>query len=256
MYFLTLFFCFGLIFGSFYNVCIYRMPHGKSVVKPRSFCPSCGKLIPWYENIPLVSYIFLRGQCSSCGESFSFRYFFIELLTGLMFAFAFYKYGLSVKTLEFIVFTSAMIIMFFTDLDERILPDIITLGFIPVGLIFSWFVLDRTPKESFLVAIAGAGGLYLIAWLYFKIKKIEGMGMGDVKMLAMMGTFLGVRTFIALLMASLLGTIVGLILVYGMKKGKNYEIPFGCFLAIASVITYIYGGEILLYYIQHFWIQQ
>lgn len=245
-------FILGLIFGSFFNVCIYRMPIDKSVVKPRSFCFSCNKTIPWYENIPLISYLILRGKCSSCGTKFSSRYLFIEFFSGLIFAYGLYKFGLSVKALEFVVLTSSMLILFFTDLDERILPDKITLGLIPVGLIFAYFSLERTLLQSFTVAIAGAGGLWLIAFIYLKIKKVEGMGMGDVKMLALMGAFLGTRSLLALLISSLLGTIVGLFIIYGLKKGKDYEIPFGCFLSIGTVITYLYGNEIILYYIRHF----
>jgi len=245
-------FILGLIFGSFFNVCIYRMPVGKSVVKPRSFCMNCGKTIPWYENIPLISYIFLKGKCSSCGEKFSIRYFFIELVSGIIFAYGLYKFGLSLKALEFIVLTSSMLILFFTDLDERILPDKITLGLIPVGLIFAYFSPERTLQESLTVAILGAGGLWLIAYLYLKIKKIEGMGMGDVKMLALMGAFLGKYALLALLIGSILGTIVGLFIIYGLKKGRDYEIPFGCFLAIGTVITYLYGNDIILYYVTHF----
>lgn len=252
MFLYITFFILGLIFGSFYNVCIYRMPIGKSVVKPRSFCFKCNKVIPWYENIPLISYLILRGKCSTCGAKFSIRYFFIELISGFIFLFGFYKFGLSVKALEFVVLTSSMLILFFTDLDERILPDKITLGMIPVGLLFSYFSLDRSLQESIIVAIAGAGGLWLIAFLYLKIKKIEGMGMGDVKMLALMGAFLGTRALLALLISSLLGTIVGLFIIYGLKKGKDYEIPFGCFLSIGTIITYLYGSEIILFYVQHF----
>ena len=168
-------FFFGLIFGSFFNVCIYRFPRDESIVKPRSFCPGCGKTIPWYENIPLFSYIFLRGKCSTCGATISFRYFFVEFITGLAFGFSVFYFGLSIKTAEFIILASLMIILFFTDLDERILPDKITLWFIPVGLAFAFFSMERNLKESILVAILGAGGLALIAWIYFKVKKIENL---------------------------------------------------------------------------------
>jgi len=256
MQLLIIIFILGLIFGSFFNVCIYRMPIDKSIVKPRSFCFSCNKTIPWYENIPLFSYLFLRGKCSTCGAKFSPRYFLIELFSGFIFAYGLYKFGLSIKALEFVVLTSAMLILFFTDLDERILPDKITLGMIPIGLIFAYFSFDRTLNQSLVVAIAGAGGLWLIAWIFFKIKKIEGMGMGDVKMLALMGAFLGTKSLLALLIASLLGTVVGLFIIYGLKKGRDYEIPFGCFLAIGTVITYLFGNEIIMFYIKHFIYQQ
>ncbi len=252
---LGLFFVFvlGSMFGSFFNVCIYRLPHEEmSVVKPRSFCPSCQKPIPWYYNIPLLSYLFLRGKCAYCGAKISFRYFFIEFLTGMLFVFGVVRFGFSFKTLEFIILSSIMLILFFTDLDERILPDEITLGFIPVGLLFAYFSPDRTLKEAFLVAIFGAGLLFLLAYVYLKLKGIEGMGMGDVKMLALMGAFLGTKAFLALMIASVLGTVVGLFIIYVLKKGKNYEIPFGCFLALGTVITYLYGNRIIAYYIEHF----
>lgn len=245
-------FFFGLIFGSFFNVCIYRFPRDESIVKPRSFCPGCGKTIPWYENIPLFSYLFLRGKCSTCGATISFRYFFVEFVTGLTFGFSVFHFGLSLKTAEFLILASLMIILFFTDLDERILPDKITLWFIPVGLVFAFFSMERNLAESILVAILGAGGLALIAWIYFKVKKIEGMGMGDIKMLALMGAFLGIKAFLALLIAALLGTIVGIFIIYVLKKGKRYEIPFGCFLSIGTLVAYVYGNEMLAWYVRRF----
>jgi len=245
-------FILGSMFGSFFNVCIYRLPKELSVVKPRSFCPSCKKAIPWYYNIPLLSWLFLRGKCAYCGEKISFRYFLIELLTAFIFTFGVYKFGFTLKALEFIVLASIMLILFFTDLDERILPDEITLGFIPVGLIFAYFSPDRGFVESLVVGVIGAGMLFLLAYVYLKLKGIEGMGMGDVKMLALMGTFLGKKAFLALMIASVLGTIVGLFIIYVLKKGKRYEIPFGCFLAIGTVITYLYGNDIISYYVRHF----
>ncbi len=251
---LVLFFAFiiGSMFGSFFNVCIYRLPEELSVIKPRSYCPFCKKTIPWYYNIPLLSYLFLRGKCAYCGARISFRYFFVELLTALIFTYGVYKFGLTLKALEFITLSSIMLILFFTDLDKRILPDEITLGFIPVGLIFAYFSPERTLTESLVVGIIGAGMLFLLAYIYLKLKGIEGMGMGDVKMLALMGTFLGKQAFLALMIASVIGTIVGLFIIYVLKKGKNYEIPFGCFLAIGTVLTYLYGNEIISYYVRHF----
>ncbi len=251
---LGLFFVFvlGTMFGSFFNVCIYRLPKELSVIKPRSFCPNCKKTIPWYYNIPIFSWLYLRGKCAYCGAKISFRYFFIEFLTGLIFAFGVYKFGVSFKALEFILLASIMLILFFTDLDERILPDEITLGFIPIGLIFAYFSPDRGFVESLVVGVVGAGLLFLLAYIYLKIKGIEGMGMGDVKMLALMGTFLGKQAFLALMIASVVGTIVGLFIIYVLKKGRQYEIPFGCFLSIGTIITYLYGNDIVHYYITHF----
>ncbi len=243
---------FGLIFGSFYNVCIYRLPIGKSVVRPRSFCPSCERLIPWYENIPVLSWLALRGKCSGCGAGITFRYTFVELTAGLIFGYGVYRFGLTIQALEFIVLASLMLILFFTDLHERILPDKITLWFIPVGLAFSWFSPTRTLLESALVGVAGAGGLYLLAWIYLKVKGIEGMGMGDVKMLALMGTFLGIKAFLALMIGAVLGTVVGLFVIYVLKKGRQYEIPFGCFLAVGTVVAYLWGDPMINWYVSRF----
>ncbi|BBB32723.1 leader peptidase (prepilin peptidase) / N-methyltransferase [Thermotomaculum hydrothermale] len=245
-------FVLGSMFGSFFNVCIYRLPKELSIIKPRSFCPSCNKTIPWYYNIPLISWLYLRGKCAYCGAKISFRYFFVELLTALIFTFGVYKFGFSLKALEFIVLTSLMLILFFTDLYERILPDEITLGFIPIGLIFAYFSPERGFLESLVVGVIGAGLLFLLAYIYLKIKGIEGMGMGDVKMLALMGTFLGKKAFLALMIGSIIGTIVGLFIIYVLKKGRHYEIPFGCFLAIGTVITYLYGDNLIHYYVTHF----
>lgn len=245
-------FCFGLIFGSFYNVCIYRLPLGKSLVKPRSFCPGCGKTIPWYENIPVFSWIVLKARCSDCGMPIPFRYTLVELISGFLFAFGVHRYGISIQAMEFIVLASLMLILFFTDLEERILPDRITLWFLPVGLLFAWLSWERTVLESALVGLAGAGGLFLLAWVYFKIKGIEGMGLGDVKMLALMGTFLGIKAFLALLIASLLGSVIGVVLVSILKKGRRYEIPFGSFLAVGTIVAYIYGNDMLRWYVTRY----
>ncbi len=249
---LVISFLFGLIFGSFYNVCIYRLPLGKSIVKPRSFCPKCERAIPWYENIPVLSWIFLRGKCAGCGTGISFRYTFVELTSGVIFAYGVHAFGLSLKTAEFVLLGSLMLILFFTDLHERILPDKITLWFIPVGLAFAYFATDRTLLESVLVGVAGAGGLYLLAWGYLKLKGVEGMGMGDVKMLALMGAFLGIKAFLALMIAAVIGTFVGLFLIYGMKKGREYEIPFGCFLSLGTMIAYLYGAQLIAWYVGKF----
>lgn len=250
----------GLLIGSFLNVCIYRMPKDLSVVSPRSYCPKCETPIPWYENIPLVSFVLLRGRCRHCGAPISWRYPTVELLTGVTFAVVGWKLGFTWVALKACVFSALLIGLIFSDFEERILPDQFTLGGAAAGLVFSaalpmdsFFMRLLLPPglspaihsvgESLLAMIVAAGSLWLIGELYYRVRKIEGLGLGDVKMVAMIGAFLGLQgTLFTLIVGSVLGSVLGLLLVFILRKdARTYELPFGSFLGIAALATGVLG---------------
>jgi leader peptidase (prepilin peptidase) / N-methyltransferase len=245
---------FGLLIGSFLNVCIYRMPRDLSVVKPRSFCPECNQTIAWFDNIPLLSYALLGGRCRRCGHRISMRYPVVELLTGLQFFFAFRMLGTTLAAAKFAVFGAIMIALVFSDLEERILPDEFTLGGTALGVIFAAFVPvtggilllifynSKHPGlvsvcDSLLAAGVYSGALWSLRTAYEKLRHREGMGLGDVKMAAMIGAFLGLQAaLLAFLVGSLLGVVVGV--CYAWFTGKDastYELPFGSFLGVAAL---------------------
>ena len=241
----------GCIVGSFLNVVIYRFPRGKSVVRPRSYSVSCGHQIRWYENIPIVSYILLKGKCSSCGEKISLRYPFVEFLTGLAAVAAYLKWGLTVDFIFNFLFLAILIAITFIDIDFKIIPDELNLiGFI-LGIIYSFFRPDYTVIDALLGATVGAGFLFLIGYLYFKIKDIEGLGFGDVKLMASVGTYLGwFGSLFTIFFGSLVGAVVGITVAY-LKREKDkgkYEIPFGPFLALGAVVYLFFGDKIREWY--------
>ncbi len=244
-------FLLGLIVGSFLNVVIYRMPRGLSVVKPRSYCTKCGHKIRWYENIPVLSYIFLRGKCSSCGEKISVRYPLIEILTGLAAVAAYLKWGLTVDFIFNFLFLSLLIAITFIDIDFKIIPDELNLVGFFLGIVYSFFRHDFSVFDAFLGAVVGAGFLFLIGYLYFKFKGIEGLGFGDVKLMAFIGTYLGwFGSLFTIFFGSLLGAIVGITVAYikGEKNKNRYEIPFGPFLATGAAIYLFFGERIREWY--------
>jgi len=200
---------FGLMIGSFLNVCIYRLPRRLSPVRPRSSCTTCGHLITWYENFPIASYLVLRGRCRGCGSPISPMYPIIEAITGGMFLGAYLLYGPSLLLLARLIFGCAMLVLFVIDLQHRILPNVITLPGIVAGLLLSE-VAGPGWKDSLIGIAAGGGVLWAIAEVYYRLRKQEGLGMGDVKMLAMIGAFLGWKLMLlTLVLASFSGTIVG-----------------------------------------------
>jgi leader peptidase (prepilin peptidase)/N-methyltransferase len=184
-------FLMGLCIGSFLNVCIYRLPAAKSIVHPRSMCPNCDTLIPFYDNIPVFSYLWLKGQCRHCEIKISMRYPIVELLGGLFALAAYLKFGLEVQTLIYYLFMAALLAVTFIDIDHRIIPDVITLPGIPIGFAASFALPAITYKDSLLGILIGGGSLFLVAWLYTLLTKKEGMGGGDIKLLAMMGAIVG-----------------------------------------------------------------
>ena len=238
----------GLIIGSFMNVCIYRLPRGLSPVRPRSSCTSCGHQIAWHENIPIASYIALGGRCAGCGASISLMYPIIEGLTGLVFLGAYVLYGPSLALIARLIFGCAMIVLFVIDLQHKILPNVITLPGVVVGLLLSELA-GPGWKDSIIGLVAGGGVLWGIAEIYYRVRKEEGLGMGDVKMLAMIGAFLGWKLMLlTLVLASFSGTIVGVGVLVAKKESLKYALPFGTFLAAGALVAAAAGDQILTWY--------
>lgn len=243
-------FILGLLWGSFANVVILRLPQGESVVLPRSHCPSCQATIAWYDNIPVLSWLVLRARCRRCQASISWRYPLVELLTGVGFAAVFWKYGLSWLTLEYLIFVWGLIVVSFIDLDHMILPDVFTLSGIVIGLLGAALNPERAFWPSFLGVLMGGGFLWMIAYFYWLIRKEEGMGGGDIKLLAWIGAVLGWTSIpFVVLIASLVGSLVGLTVAFRSRSGLKSMIPFGPYLALAALL-FLFGGEKLsLWYI-------
>jgi leader peptidase (prepilin peptidase)/N-methyltransferase len=239
----------GSIAGSFLNVCVHRLPRGRSVVWPGSACPQCGRELAWFENIPVVSYIGLGGRCRTCRAPISVRYPFIETLTALMFAAAWWYYGPGLLLVSRLVLGCALIVLFAIDLEHHLLPNVITLPGIVVGFAFSLFT--EPGWRSSLVGIIVGGALpYTIAEIYFRVRHEDGLGMGDVKMLAMVGAFLGWQLMlVTLMLASVGGSIIGLSLVALRRGDMKYALPFGTFLAIGAAVSATVGPDLLAWYV-------
>jgi leader peptidase (prepilin peptidase)/N-methyltransferase len=239
---------FGLVIGSFLNVCIYRLPRGQSVVWPASRCTTCGRALAWYENIPVLSYIALGGACRTCRATISPVYPAVEVATCAAFVAMYARLGLTPLLAARLVFACAMIVLFVIDLRHRILPNAITVGGIPVGFAFS-LALPPGWVASLIGVIAGGGSLLLIAELYRLIRREEGLGMGDVKMLALIGAFLGWKLMLlTLVLSSLLGSVIGIAMIAGRKGDMKYALPFGTFLSAAALIASVAGDAIIEWY--------
>ncbi len=276
----------GLVLGSFLNVCILRLPAAttdeptslfasctrqfRAITFPASACPKCNARIKPYDNLPVFSYLILRGRCRSCRAPISAMYPVVETLTGLLFLSCFFKFGLTPAAAKWAAFSAMMLVLVATDLRERILPDLITFGGALLGFTLSLLIpvndgaalwLARRafaypppwPVLSFADALFGAafgsGVLWLVAEGYFRLRKREGMGLGDVKMMALIGAFLGLKlTFLTLFLGSLAGSILGLLFIAVLRKGENYELPFGLFLATGALLAVFFGAEIVAWY--------
>ena len=238
----------GLLIGSFLNVCILRLPAGVSVVRPASRCPRCGHLLAWFENVPVVSFLVLRRRCRTCGESISWQYPIVELVTCAVFVAATLQFGLSWLLASRLVLACALIVLFMIDLRHRILPNTITLPGIVVGFAFS--LVAEPGWMSSLIGIAAGGGVLLaIAEAYYRIRHEHGLGMGDVKMLAMLGAFLGWKLMLlTLVLSSLVGAVVGVGLIATHRGDMKYALPFGTFLAAAAMLSIFVGDPIILWY--------
>ncbi len=263
----------GLTIGSFLNVCIARLPLDQSVVKPRSRCPKCRRMIAWYDNVPILSYLMLGAQCRHCNAEISARYPAVEALTGLLSGLIALQYGLTVQWFLYLAFCAAMIVLVLIDLDHRILPDVITLNGIWIGVVVSLYLALPSPfvlrlyrligvevTEARVVAVTasviglvfGAGLLWFVREAFFRIRGIEGMGFGDVKMMAMVGAFLGLPlTLLTILLGSVVGSVIGLAVIQLSGKSRNYELPFGTFLGMGAVVAVLYGNDIIRMYLDY-----
>jgi leader peptidase (prepilin peptidase)/N-methyltransferase len=262
-------FVFGLLIGSFLNVCIHRWPRNRSVVKPRSHCVRCRKPIAWYDNIPLVSYLILGGRCRYCAARISLRYPLVEFFTALLFFYQVSTLGPTLAAARMCVFCAICLALVFCDLEKRILPDEFTLGGTALGLIFAAFVPRSEPgfvaivyslatgsempkwlwgpTESLLGAFLPAFFLWFAGWLYERLRHREGLGLGDVKLVAMVGSFLGV---FGALQTLVLGSIAGSLIGYSYiklthKDPASYELPFGTFLGAAALVVAVFGNRLL-----------
>ncbi len=237
-------FVFGALLGSFANVVIVRLPEGESVVTPRSACRQCKALIPWYHNIPILSWLILRGRCYKCRAPFSGRYPFVEFLMAALFAACAFRYGLTWTLLESLIFVFALVCCTFIDFDHMILPDEFTLSGIVIGLVGSVLNPERTFLPSLYGVLLGGGFLWSIAYLYFIVRKREGMGGGDIKLIAWIGAVLGWTAIpVVIIGSSLFGALIGIIIVAGQKDGFKKAIPFGPYLVAAALAYMFFHGE-------------
>ena len=249
LYFSFLAFIFGTIVGSFLNVCICRMPKDESIVSPPSHCPYCDYRIRWYDNIPLVSYLLLRGKCRGCGSRISLQYPLVELLNGLLTLALFLRFGPTLTFFALFLFCSSLVVITFIDIEHQIIPDEISLPGIVLGFIFSFFLPWQTWLNSLLGILLGGGSLLLVAYGYQWLTGKEGMGGGDIKLLAMMGAFLGWKSIPFIIFASsLVGSVVGVTMMLIQKKDSKLAIPFGPYLAFGAILHIFYGRQIVQWY--------
>jgi leader peptidase (prepilin peptidase) / N-methyltransferase len=263
-------FLLGLVIGSFLNVCILRIPREESVVLPSSHCPACHAPIQPYDNIPVVSWLLLGGRCRKCKARISPLYPLVELLTGLLFLACYLRFGLTLELAKWAVFAALVVVLTITDMRERILPDKVNFLGLGLGLVFSLFtapidgsaewlsrrMFDFPPPQAALSfgdavlgAAAASGLLWLVAEGYFRLRGREGMGLGDVKMMAMAGAFLGIqRGLLTILLGSLLGSLIGAAIISIGRKGSDFELPFGTFLGAAAVLVVFVGSPALAWY--------
>ena len=265
------FFIFGLIIGSFLNVCILRLPRGRSIVTPPSHCPRCKSTIKFYDNIPVISFIFLQGKCRNCGEHISWRYPCVELLNGLSYAWIIHELKFGGEALLLMALCSSLIVITFIDFDHQIIPDAITLPGMLVGLTLAPFFMsmlgDTLPFHlgrllphtspyltgfinSFVGLLLGGGPLLAIGWIWEKLRHIEAMGGGDVKLMGMVGSFFGWKgALLTIMLGALVGSVVGLVLIIFKRHTMEKVIPFGPFLALGALMTAFHGPDIISWYL-------
>ncbi len=240
---------FGLLVGSFLNVCIFRLPRGTSIVWPASACGSCRRELRWFENIPIVSWVVLGAKCARCKAPISLQYPLVEAITAVLFVLVVATTPAGPQLAARLLFVCALIVLFGIDLEHQILPNSITLPGIVIGVLFS---LAGPPgwRASLLGVLLGGGVLYAIAWGYYAVRREEGLGMGDVKMLGMIGAFLGWQAvLLTLVLASLSGALIGVAMISLQRGSMKYALPFGTFLAIGAVVAMLAGQPIIDWYV-------
>lgn len=242
----VLIFILGLVIGSFLNVCIYRIPRKLSIIKPSSFCPSCGNSIKWWHNIPVLSFIILKGKCAYCGAKISLRYPVVEILNGIFYVLAYLNFGLTISLPFVLIFISALIVISFIDFDFQIIPDEISIPLILLGIILSLLPhnsinLAYDIKDSLIGIVIGGGSLLIVSLI-----TRGGMGGGDIKLNAAVGAFLGWKAaLLTIFIGSLAGSIVGIVI---LKKTGNRKIPFGPFLSLGACVCLFFGESLLNWY--------
>ena len=239
----------GLAVGSFLNVCIYRLPRHESLMYPASHCPSCGRSLSWFENIPVLGWIALGGRCRTCRARIGVQYPLVEAIAAAVFVSAYFIYGWTPLLAARLLFACAMIVLFAIDLHHRILPNVITLPGIVIGFFISLF-LPPGWLSSLIGLIAGGGVLFAIGEGFYRMRGYEGLGMGDVKMLAMIGAFLGwPLMLVTLVLASFAGSVVGIGLLISRRGDMKAALPFGTFLAVGALVAAVAGDAFLDWYL-------
>jgi leader peptidase (prepilin peptidase)/N-methyltransferase len=245
-------FIFALLVGSFLNVLIHRLPLGISIVKPRSRCPQCGRQIRWYDNVPLLSYLLLGGRCRDCHAPIPLMYPAVELLSGLFGAFSVWRHGLSLEAAWIYAFLAVLLTIACIDWRHQIIPDVLSIGGAVLGVVGAFVCLPIDPADSVIGAVVGAGLLAGIAALYKVIRKVDGLGGGDIKLMAMIGAFLGWQlVFPVLFLASFLGSLYGLHLIRSGGNGRT-AVAFGSFLAPSAAVIFFVGRQFLRIYMGFF----
>jgi len=239
----------GACVGSFLNVCIYRLPRRESLAWPGSHCTSCTRSLAWYENIPIVSWVVLRGRCRTCRAPISWMYPIVEVTTALVFVIGYLLYGLTPLAAVRVLFACALIVLFVTDLQHKILPNVITVPGIVIGFACSLFVPPGW-RDSLIGIVAGGGVLFALAEAYYRVRGQEGLGMGDVKLLGMIGAFLGWKlVLLTLVLASFAGSLAGGVMIASGRGSMQYALPFGTFLAVGALVAAIWGMPIVDWYL-------
>ncbi len=239
----------GACVGSFLNVCICRLPKGRSVVYPGSACPQCGHRLAWWENIPLVSYFILKAKCHKCGKNIPLQYPIVEALSGVLALALWIKFGLSIELAIYSPFLASLLVITFIDLEHKIIPDVLSLSGILLGIACSFLNPDLEWYDSIFGVILGGGILYVIAVGYLLLAKKEGMGGGDIKLLAMIGAYLGWSAVpLVIFLSAAVGSVIGVALILIRRGDRNSAIPYGPFLSGAAVVALFYGKEIMSWY--------
>jgi len=235
-------FGFGLIWGSFFNVCIWRMPREESIVRGRSHCPHCSATIPWFHNVPVLAYLWLLGKCHQCRAKISPEYPLVELASGALFVLSYLRFGFTPMGFSAALLSSMLLVLSVIDLHHKIIPDEISLSGIAIGFFLCFWTQHITWIDSLIGILIGGGIFYAIAAGYEKITGREGLGGGDIKLLGMIGAWLGYESVpLVILISSVLGSVVGITLMIIQRKSAKTEIPFGPFLSLATLIDLYFG---------------